>query len=321
MATSHKYVNKSNKVTFGAEFELVDWPRNDRLPEGMVIDPGWTQVNSNGIAVDGPGKLYHLGGEILARPCDSPSALSDQMATIKKLWPEATHNFRGGLHIHIRVPGLRDNLKQLKALQSFVHRVMPEVLPVIDPIPVPIRSEYPDAGEWAGARRHYAMLRRSHQTLLPKRKLELQMAARTPKEFIEAEALHEPTGKLYWTTQPRACVNIRQLLQTDTIEFRHYPGSADPMEVRNATFWCKAFMEAALDGGKVTGKELLAEYGPIIPKGRIPWPDFPPYDHWLYTGFMYTSRHFHTPDVVVEHIKEWLGKQRQVSLKRVSGAK
>jgi hypothetical protein len=311
MATSHKYVCNSKEVTFGAEFELVDWPRNEKLPDGMEIDDdSWSQVNSNGVAVDGPGKLYNLGGEILARPCGSPDDIAGQMAIIKRLWPEATHNFRGGLHIHIRVPGLRDNLKKLKKLQSFVHKIMPDVFEAIDKVPIPVREDYPNEEAFKGAKANRALWKRSHQTLLSDVKFGRQMAARTPQEFFEAEALHPESGNLYWATQPRCCVNLRQMLQTDTVEFRHYPGSADPIEVKNATLWCKAFMEAALDGSNVTAQELLAEYGPVIRGMKVPWPEFPPYDHWLFTGFMYTTRHFNPPGEVPRLIKDWLDRKQ-----------
>src|ERR1700692_2559780 len=70
MATSHKYVNTETKRwSYGAELELVNWPNREPLAPGMAIDEAELHnVNSNGVAVDGRGKLYHLGGEILTAP-------------------------------------------------------------------------------------------------------------------------------------------------------------------------------------------------------------------------------------------------------------
>src|SRR5579863_122688 len=102
MATNYKYVSTALHWTYGAELELDDWPRRDGLPDGLQIDPDWSMVNSNGVAVDGPGELYHLGGEILARPVDTPVGIAHQLAAIMNKWPQTTVNHRTGVHVHIR---------------------------------------------------------------------------------------------------------------------------------------------------------------------------------------------------------------------------
>lgn len=308
MATSHKYTQTSNKLTFGAELELVDWPRREPLPHGMAIDDGnYTSVNSNGVAVDGKGKTYHLGGEILTAPSENPSGPADQLVMIKQRWRDATHNYRTGLNVHVRVPGLRDNLKKLKQLQAFVHRVMPELLSIIDPIPIPTVYDYPDERAFKGADKNYATRRRDHHTLLTKERLALQMKARTPKEFFEAEAVHKETGGVHWALHARTCVNLRQMLQTDTIEFRHFfmPDSAE--ELLNATLWCKLFLKVAFDGhGSYTTPQELLTYFDF---DRRAWPKALPYDPWLDKGFYYTSPHYHSAETVATHIEEWLTRE------------
>ena len=306
MATSHKYTQTSKVWTYGSELELVDWPRNEPLPKGMAVDDGnYTSVNSNGVAVDGKGKLYHLGGEILTAPSEDIIGPAEQLTWIHNRWPETTFNYRTGLNVHVRVPGLRDDLKKLKQLQAFVHRVMPGLLPVIDPIITPTQQSYPSKEAFAGAKRNHSTRKKDHYSLLPPWRLELQMKARTPKEFFEAEALHLATGKVHWAIVARACVNLRQMLQTDTIEFRHFfmPDTAE--ELLNTTFWCKTFLEAAFDGGAISAKELLTDFGFECRA----WPKCLPYDPWLDEGFYYTSRHYHPPVTVLSHIDEWLAKQ------------
>jgi hypothetical protein len=284
-------------MTYGSELEMIDWPRLDPLPFGMAIDDGnYTSVNSNGVAVDGKGKSYHLGGEILTRPSLEPSGPSDQMVLIKKRWPEATHNYRTGLNVNVRVPGLREDLKRLKRLQAFVHQVMPELLPVIDPIPVP--SLHASKGE----RLCHRVRKKDHHTLVPKSRLALQMQAASSKEFFEAEVKHEKTGKLLWALTPRPCVNLRQMLQTDTVEFRHFFMPDSPEELLNSVLWCKLFLEASFDGSSLSAKDLLREFDF---KSRA-WPKPLPYDPWLDEGFFYTSPHHNPADVVKDHIEEWL---------------
>lgn len=111
MATKHNYVNREKvRWTYGAELELADWPRNEPLPEGMAVDHGaYTNVNSNGVAADGPGQLYHLGGEILTAPSTTVDGPADQFLAIIHRWPQVSLNYRMGLNIHVRVPGLQSH--------------------------------------------------------------------------------------------------------------------------------------------------------------------------------------------------------------------
>lgn len=303
MATSHKYVCTDNAWTYGAELELADWPRHAALLPGMAIDDGArTNVNSNGVAIDGPGKLYHLGGEILTAPSVDPSGPAEQFAWIMQRWPETALNYRMGLNVHVRVPGLIDDLKKLKKLQAFIHVVMPDLLPVIDPIPFPTAQAYSHPTALAGARRNYNTRKKDHYTLLKTWRLELQNSASTPREFLDAEAIHLKTGKVHWALALRACVNLRQLLQTDTVEFRHFPMPATAEELLSTTRWCQMFLEAAFDGGAVSSSELLEDFGFV----GCAWPKFMLYDPWLDEGFHYTGRHYHSNVSVPARIDEWL---------------
>jgi hypothetical protein len=271
----------------------------------MAVDDGnYTSVNSNGVAVDGKGKTYHLGGEILTAPSEDVNGPAEQFDWIKKRWPEAKSNYRTGLNVHVRVPGLQEDLRKLQRLQVFIHRVMPELLPVIDPILVPTREEYPEKAAFAGAMRNYRTRRKDHYTLLSERRLEMQAWARTPTEFFEAEAIHEPTRQVYWALAPRTCVNLRQMLQTDTIEFRHFFMPASAEELLNATAWCKFFLEVAFDGSKIEAQELLDDFGDRV------LPICLPYDPWLDKGFYYTSPHYHDASMVALHIKDWLEQHK-----------
>lgn len=295
MATSYKYQSTSDIWTYGAELELVDWPRREPLPNGMQVDDGnYTSVNSNGIAVDGKGKSYHLGGEILTAPSARVTGPAEQWLAIHRKWPETTFNYRTGLNIHVRVPGLRSDIEKLKMVQRFVHKVMPDLLNVIDPIPTPSRLAS------SLEKRCCRVRKKDHHSLLPAWRVELQQNAKTVKEFFDAEAIHLKTGKVHWAIVPRACVNLRQILQTDTIEFRHFFMPATAEELVNSTIWCKQFLEASLDGGECSSSELLIGFG----EKQLPKPL--PYDPWLDEGFFYTSPHYHPPEVVAVHIKEWL---------------
>jgi hypothetical protein len=195
MATKHRYTCKeTRRWTYGAELELVDWPRREPLPvQGMAVDEAELHtVNSNGVAVDGRGVLYHLGGEILTVPSVSVDGPAEQYDTVKTHWPETAINYRMGLNVHVRVPGLREDLEKLIRLQRFCVKVLPGLLPIIDPIPAPVR------GASKGAKENYRKRKRDHHTTIPTWRWELQSRAGTPREFFEAEVIHPASGRLCW---------------------------------------------------------------------------------------------------------------------------
>lgn len=234
--------------TYGAEHELGDW--DTRKPIGdFGRDPKEVNiVNSNGIAADPRLISYKFGGEALTPPTDSPESQGEQLERFLKIQPKTTVNYRGGPHIHIRVPGLRDNLPLLKKLARFVSENV-EVYKLIDPIVCAPRRLDEGVEEYKTRRRIWNWIRLSQHTVIPTYRVDNQMKAKTLDEFLAAEVPKSKTGQVLWHAQPRAAVNIRQLIQTDTIEFRHWGPTLDPQEVINACNWCRDYLLCAFDGG------------------------------------------------------------------------
>lgn len=257
-------------VTWGAEHELADISRHAVLPKGF----GWdtrdiTIVNSNGIANDPSGELYGFGGEINTPPTDSPEGQVECLCQIKELFPNAVVNYRSNLHIHLRVPGLKEDLVALKRVQKYVHKHMREALALIEPIPYPTAAEYPVSAELKGALRRYRRRCVSHHTLLTPSRLAYQLEAKTVEDFFNKEPPMSRVGKPLWHAQPRLCVSLRQLLQTDTVEFRHFPGTLDEGLLYNCLLWCGKFMHAALSGSTIDPLLAWAK--------KQSWPTFPKY--------------------------------------------
>lgn len=293
--------------TYGAELELSDWLRHEPLPvRGMGIDVrDVTMVNSDGVAVDPTGKLYALGGEIQTTPTETPEGQAAQLMDIMRKWPQTTVNYRSNLHVHVRVPGLRENLPLLKKLQSYAHRWLPEVLPIIEPIPEPvIPAAWPDKAEYTGARKRWARRKVSHQKLLSAERLKLQLTARTPEEFRDLEYMNHRTGRLHPAIHPRLCFNLRQLWETDTIEFRHFPGTVNSEELRAAVTWCQEFLVMAMsDANPVSYAEYIAS-ARVLPR-------FEDYDHWLETGYQLTSRATQRAADIPGNIERWLSENKR----------
>lgn len=240
-----------NLVTFGAEHELSTWDVTqlyEKLPNFSRDIKDCTVVNSHtGIANDPSLKFYKFGGEINTPPTDSIDEQIECLQLIKKQFPEATVNYRSNLHWHIAIPNLIDDLVQLKRFAQYNAHWLPQILDIIEPIPKPLnRVDWPGRFAFEGAMRRYRRRKKSHHTILPFNRLGGQLAARTVQEFFEAEVPRSKKGQPMWHAQARAAVNLRQLLQTDTIEFRHFPGTLDESKLFAVGKWCETYVKCAL---------------------------------------------------------------------------
>jgi hypothetical protein len=267
-------------LTFGCEHEWADWDQRNPLPHGFGIDRrDTTMVNSNGIAVDPTGRHHHRGGEVNTRPTSNPY---DQSVLMSQLLQgpcrDAVVNYRSNLHVHVRVPGLRDDLPALKKLAFFNQRFLKRILPLVEPIPRPNVNEFlGNAEEFIGAMRRYRRRLRSHHTTLPEARVNRQLTALTLQEFFEGEVPAKDDGVPLWYCQPRAAVNVRQLRETDTVEFRHFPGTLDAGELDTCVSWCRDWMIMALDWAP--GYDPIRFYQTTY--AHRGWPKFPSYVHWM----------------------------------------
>lgn len=287
--------------TYGAELELADLDRAKPLPLGCGWDVrDFSMVNSDGIAVDPKGKLHDRGGEINTAPNKTVAEQVAQFRMIMKWYPEAAVNYRSNLHIHVRVPGLSEDLHALKRLQKLTHRYLPEVLKVLEPIPRPNIFAYPTEALMAGALKRFHRRRVSHQTFLTPQRLMQQQHTNTVQAFLEAEVPRSKAGAVMWHAQPRCCVNIRQLRETDTIEFRHFPGTLSAQEFEAALVWCRDYLRGML--GKREYRPM-AQYQRMIREG-YKFPLFQPYDHRMEQRYLLTCHDGTVPrDQLVKNIE------------------
>lgn len=285
--------------SYGAELELADLNRHAPLPQGCNWDTkDFSMVNSDGIAVDPTGKLHDRGGEVQTWPtCTIPEQVT-VFREVMYAFPEATVNYRSNLHIHIRILGLKNDLKLLKSLQRFVHEVLQPALPTLEPIPKPTEKQYPDPAAFEGAMARFKRRKRSHQMFLSADRVKRQLEAKTVQEFFENEVPRDGEGKPMWHAQARCCVNLRQLLQTNTVEFRHFPGTTNPQEFRAALEWVQYFISAwNVDHSR---DELAMRARQFAPK----LPTFRPYDHHLEQRYALTTHDGSVPRAqLIENIR------------------
>jgi hypothetical protein len=262
---------KGDSWTYGCEHELSDWVTTWGLPEGFQRSPDYTIVNSNGIAAQPNTKVWPIGGEINTPPTESINNQVDCLDQIlERHGTKITINHRSNLHCHVRVPGLKEDLKALKQLQRYVHEQLPSVINMIEPIPV---------GETLAEKKRERRRYVSHHTFLTQHRLKKQLAAESVQEFFENEVPRSKSGAVMWHAQPRACVNLRQLLQTDTIEFRHFPGTVNRQLLKGCLTWCRDFLLAAFTDRAAV--DLLSQ--------TLPLPQFPEFDLALEVGYQATA--------------------------------
>lgn len=264
--------------TFGAEHELGDWDRQQGPPPGMGVDRrDVTCMNNNGIAADPLAKSWLWGGEINTVPTRCVEGQVIQLRQIKEMHPGVTVNHRSNLHVHIRVPGLSEDLVALKRIALFGQRVLPRVLGHIEPLPRPQQRDWQTADghvgdDYEGALRRWRRRRVSHQTILTKDREARRQGADTVAEFHRLTAPLDKSGQPLHHLQPREAVNLRQLMETDTVEFRHFPGTLDEDRLRAAIEWCALYLLCALGDEDDVIVTHAASVGQIIP-----WPE---YVHW-----------------------------------------
>lgn len=273
--------NFSNEYwTFGVEHEWGNCSRKIELPEGN----SWnsednTCVSSTGIANDPKGKLYEFGGEINTKPTET---IEEQCSILRDLTDllDPVVNYRSNLHIHIRVPGLKDDIDWLKRLLTYTHKYAQEAFDLVEPIPVPSKNQPAEHYEWEMKR--YNRRKKSHQHRLSDAQYERMMETTNPTDFYMAEAHKDAKGNPAWFQCPRAGINIRQIFEhSETIEFRHFPGTLDPDQLHSCIKWCYEFMMAAL-GTQKTPTEIF--------EGQV-WnfPTFPEYDYYAEQVYQYTN--------------------------------
>lgn len=277
--------------SYGAEHELADWDSRKGLPKGYARAPDYTIVNSNGIAAQPDAKLYPYGGEVNTPPTLRIIEQVECINIIRDMHPDATINYRSNLHVHIRVPGLKDSLDLLKKIQRAIHIELPLCIDLIEPI-----SKGTTPAERKREKRCYV----SHHTFLSNERVAKQVCdTETVKEFFEAEVPKDKSGRVLWHLQPRVCVNLRQLLQTDTVEFRHFPGTLDENELLTAILWCRDFLIYAIEGKSI--KKLAEAY---TRTDALLLPRFSLFQEALEIGYQATCTHGEfTKQEIRENIK------------------
>jgi len=295
-----------SKATYGAELELADVDRSIVLPEGNKwCDKDGSICNSNGTANDPKGIFNRFGGEIQVKPANSPEELLqtvEGLYRILNLTPKS-FNFSTNLHVHIRVPGLSEDLKALKWIAQYLQFHGKELFQRIEPNDEPIAARYASVEAFEGAYKRFKRRGRSHHYVVPKTIFKRMMDANTPEEFWLAHAAKSQEGKPLWHLVVRAGVNLKQLWEdTGTIEFRHFTMSPDLNKMYCAFRWPAIFLESVFAEPFLNPEQIFAKHPELTFQG------FYPYDYEMDQIFQMTNVYHNPRPVVKENYEKLVAK-------------
>lgn len=289
-----KNVYDVDSFSYGVELEYGNCLVGTKLPDGAAWnDKDNTCVSSTGIANDPFGIMYKYGGEINTKPTMTIDEQISHIAYINASLDRKIVNYRSNLHIHVRVPDLHNNLEACKNLLRYVNTYQQVAFDIVETIPTASPNANKHAFDWEVKRQKRRM--KSHQYKLPKSRVDAMLLAENTNDFYLEHAPLTEKGRM-WFFSPRAGINLRQMWEeTNTIEFRHFPGTLDMEEMESCVRWCKEFLSTALSGEDKSPAEI---------EGKFKFPKFQPYEYETEQCYQHTNVDGNTKTEVKEILKK-----------------
>ena len=239
-----------NQPGFGIELELADYDNRIEIPIDLGVynskDP--TIINSIGIANDPTRKWVNIGGEINVTPSNSIDCLISKIEALYELLPSAKSNFKTNIHVHISTPGLSEDPVRLKKFFEYNFENEAKMMDLVNPYPLPDTAELVE---------FFKKKARSQKKIFPNSFKQKILSGTTPEEMRLAHAPISKTGKWLPHLSPRTGVNTKALWKHNTIEFRHWFGTDDIEQYRDALTWNYLYVTNAI-GEQKPLEELYA---------------------------------------------------------------
>jgi hypothetical protein len=289
--------------TFGSELEIADIDTKLKLPEGNKWDyRDYTIVNSSGVGNDPKKEIVRWGGEINVKPTDSAEEQAEEIFKVySSLGDKKSVNYTTNFHIHVRVPGLNNNIELLKKVATYIFKHQESIFSITEKLEEPTRKDYDSDEAFKGAKKRFARRKVSHQNKLSEKIYNKMLLASTPKEFYEAHAPRSKDGKLQFQLVTRCGINLMQLFnETDTIEFRHFSMSFNEEEVYSCIKWCEFITDAMIYSNK-TPSQIFEENNWMI------FPKFHKYNHELQKIFNLTHFGKLSRETIMVNLLELVG--------------
>jgi len=281
--------------TYGVELEWPDVDVRTPLPDGWSWSrTDYTIVNSDGVANDPKHEIVLRGGELNSPPFYTSFEMGAAVDELAELL-QPGHNYRSNTHIHIRMPGLEDDLPLVKLIAERVHDYLPGCIDVFDPLDE-LLSEQDTEEELRAAHERRRHSKRSRHYFTSETRHKMRLQARNLEEFLACEVPHARNGRPCWSLAPREAVNLRSLKKHGTVEFRCFSGTRSGLEVTAAAVLCGELLAEAATGG--------TSFGDIIRMYLTDLPRQVHYNHRLELGWQHTNFQHNDREVVRRRLRE-----------------
>lgn len=123
--------------TYGYEIEFGDIDRTVEIPKHLGA---WEYCECDvlnlhdpykGIAVDPAGINPPMGGEINTKPTNTWEEQVERIMEIKSMFPNPTSSVVNHGHLHVRVPGLTEDIEMLKVLTAYFANNQQWIIPAM----------------------------------------------------------------------------------------------------------------------------------------------------------------------------------------------
>ena len=253
--------------SWGYELEVGDVSRSAKIPNSLGA---WEYAETDVInlkppyqyvACDPLGKSPPVGGEINTIPTATWKAQCKAITKILSLptFRNATVCSTSHNHIHVRVPGLRDNIAALKRLHRYIVANQEAALAACYP--------FHNCSEMSQIKGIRSYLKYDGGRRLPE--YIANNVCKYAKCFEDVIRLHCCGKDGVSRGRPfRFAVNVYCMKHLDTIEFRWYRSSLNPREISSYFKFAELFLVAALNTGEPIS-QLLDQHNLQFPKFRF----------------------------------------------------
>lgn len=260
-----------HKLSFGAELEFSDVDRSIDIPKelgawegpkiagynlGSELDIVNTKGEWRGVATDPLCLDCPVGGEIHVNPSWTIESQLLRIMRIIDLFPQIGVACPNHGHIHVGIQGIRQDLQAIKNLFEYTQNNEFDVLRACSGYgerehdDVVVSCELGKIEHWV---QDYLLIgdAKSIHTDLFTKVAEAKSLAEVWKAIEEVEAVNWDwvTGKITAAHgSHRTAVNLYSLLRGETVEFRVFRASINPVEIYSSLVFCQRYIEEALKG-------------------------------------------------------------------------
>lgn len=272
-------------ISFGCELEWSDIDRSVDIPEdlgswegpkiaglymGSEIDIVNTKGQWKGYGTDPLALKCPVGGEIHTVPSKSINSQFGRILKIMGLFDQVNVACPNHGHIHVGIPGVRDDLEALKNLFKYTQKNEKDLIEyccgynMFDALEV--RSSNIQA--WVKS----YLLVGDGKSINPDIYPIVEKAGSVEEIFEALKTIN--CQDYFWDTENRlnteshrTAFNLFNLTKGETVEFRIFRASTNPVEIYSCLYFAKRYVEEALKGSEGKSvQEILKEGNFKFPK-------------------------------------------------------